>query len=95
MTGFSEVCNKKMGERVAVLCARYQYRGVLTEVYDDCLVLANATCVEVSGIAQGERPNTEDAVGGSITIKTDAIELFYQPNWVNAPLPGEDGFRTN
>jgi hypothetical protein len=34
-------------------------------------------------------PSTEDVIGSTIIISLDAIELFYQPNWVNAPLPGE------
>jgi hypothetical protein len=87
---FTEIAKKFVGQKVAVLCARYQYRGILSEVGTDYLVLAMSTSVERSGISQAVRPEQEDVIGSSIIIKTDAIELFYQPNWVNAPLPGED-----
>jgi hypothetical protein len=80
---------EQIGERVTFLCARYQYRGVLAEVGEDYLVLANATLVEVTGPAMGDRPNTEDPLGCSVTLKFTAIESKYQPNWLNAPLPGE------
>lgn len=86
---FSEIAKDYVGQKVAVLCARYQYRGILSKVGDNFLVIANATSVEVSGRSNANAPQTEDAIGGSIVIKTDAIELFYQPNWCNAPLPGE------
>ena len=85
---FSDLAKQYIGQPVAVLCARYQYRGQLSQVMTDCIVLANASCVEVSGACNLERPQTEDPIGGSVTIKTDAIEILYQPNWCNAPLPG-------
>jgi hypothetical protein len=86
--GFLSVAERYIGQNVACLCARYQYRGILSEVYADCIVIANASCVEVSGACNLERPQTEDAIGGSVVIKCDAIEILYQPNWCNAPLPG-------
>jgi hypothetical protein len=66
------------------------YRGILSEVGDEHLVLANACAVERSGPCNGARPVTEDPIGGSIGIKYAAVEIVFQPNWVNAPLPGED-----
>jgi hypothetical protein len=89
MSRFSEVAEKFVGQKVAVMCARYQYRGVLSEVNDDCLILSNATSVEISGASQSEHPQTEDAIGGSVVIKSDAVEILYQPPWCNAKLPGE------
>jgi hypothetical protein len=85
---FSVIAQQYIGQQVAILCARYQYRGQVSQVTSDCIVLANASCVEVSGACSLERPQTEDAIGGSVIIKTDAIEILYQPNWCNAPLPG-------
>ena len=85
----TDVMARFVGQKVAVICARYQYRGILSEIGQDYLILAHATSVETSGPSAAERPSQEDIIGGSITISTDAVELFYQPNWVNAPLPGE------
>lgn len=87
---FSEHAAQFIGQKVAVLAARYQYRGKLAEVGTDYLVLSNATAVETSGTSSAAQPQVEDAIGGSVTIKIDAIELLYQPNWSKAPLPGEE-----
>ena len=84
-----DVYRQYIGQKVAVLACRYQYRGFLSKVLKDCVVLTNATSVEVSGPSMGNQPSTEDIIGSTIVISLDAIELFYQPNWVNAPLPGE------
>lgn len=87
---FHELAKEYIGQKVAVIAARYQYRGILSKVCQDCIVLANACSVEVSGVTMSEHPQTEDVIGGSIIIKNDAIELFYQPKWCFAPLPGEN-----
>ena len=87
-SNFNDVAQTYVGQNVAVLCARYQYRGVLSKVCPDCIVIANASCVEVSGACNLPQPQTEDPIGGSVVIKTDAIEILYQPNWCNAALPG-------
>lgn len=82
------------GQRIALLCVRYHYRGILSQVGKDFVILANACSVEVSGRAQSETPETEDPIGSFVTIRTDAIEIAWQPKWVNAPLPGEEGYRS-
>jgi small nuclear ribonucleoprotein (snRNP)-like protein len=89
MSKFFETADKFRGQKVAVICARYQYRGILSSVDEDHLVLANATAIETSGPCSAAAPQTEDNIGGAVVIKTDAIEILYQPNWVHAPLPGE------
>lgn len=88
---FIDTARSHEGQKVAVLCARYQYRGILSEIHEDHIVLANATAVEISGPSNSEKPQTEDAIGGSVVIKTDAIEILYQPRWSQAPIPGFDG----
>lgn len=70
-----------LGQPVAVMAARYQYRGRLSMVNDKYIVLANAFAVEVSGPSSAERAQTEDPINGSITIMVDAIEIVYQPRW--------------
>jgi hypothetical protein len=82
--------SKKLGEKVAVLCTRYNYRGVLSGIGDSFLVLAHASAVERSGPCSGKQPVTEDPIQGTIFIKYDAIEIVFQPNWVNAPIAGEN-----
>jgi len=81
-----------VGQKVAVLCNRYQYRGVLSAVVEgknDFLVIANATAVEISGPSNSDTPSTEDPIGGSIAVNVSMIELVYQPKWCMANLPGE------
>lgn len=87
---FAECATKYVGQKVAVICARYQYRGILSAVLKDSLVISNATSVEVSGASNQEAPQTEDPINGTVVVKSDAVEILYQPHWVNAPLPGED-----
>ena len=87
---FEEYASKYVGQKVVVLCARYQYRGNLTKVMSDCILLANARSVEISGPSNSDNPEREDDIGGTVCIKADAIELFYQPQWVHANLSDED-----
>jgi len=84
-----QVCEGYIGEKVAVLAARYQYRGLMSQVSDDVITLANAAAVEVSGPSSGDVPNTEDPINGDVHISLNAVEIVYRPNWVNAPLSGE------
>lgn len=89
-TNFKELVKAYVGQKCAVMCARWQYRGVVSAALDDCFVLSHATCVETSGASSSERPSIEDPVNGDVCVKYDAIEIFYQPNWVHADLPGLD-----
>jgi hypothetical protein len=82
----AEVLREYIGQPVAILCARFNYRGILSKVCDDCVVLAQARAVESSGASNSERPNSEDPIGSSVIISLNAVELVYQPNWANAPL---------
>lgn len=75
-----------VGQPVAVLCARYNYRGILSAVVENGLVLAQARAVETSGPSSGDRPQVEDTIGSSVIIPLHAVELIYQPNWVHADL---------
>jgi len=87
---FEGMAENFIGQKIAVLCARYQYRGKLTAVASDCILLANARSVEISGPSNSDTPEREDDIGTTVCIKNDAIELFYQPQWVHAPLADED-----
>ena len=75
-----------LGQPLAVLCARFNYRGILSAVGNDFLVLAQARAVDSSGASAQERPSNEDTIGSSVLISLNAVELVYQPNWCFAPL---------
>jgi hypothetical protein len=85
-SNMSQIASQFLGQPVAILCARYNYRGILSHVGEDCVVLAQARAVETSGSASQETPTTEDPVGSSIVISMGAIEIIYQPRWCFAPL---------
>lgn len=80
------VLREYIGQPVAILCARFNYRGILSKVTDDCVVLAQARAVESSGASSSDRPNSEDPIGSSVIISLNAVELVYQPNWVFSSL---------
>ena len=88
---FSEVA-RLVGQKVAVLCARYHYRGILSNVFADGLMLTDATVVEQSGSASQERPTSEDPINGTVWISKDAVEIVHQCRWVSSPLPNEDDY---
>lgn len=81
-----DVLRAYVGQPLAVLCARFNYRGVLSTVGEDFLVLAQARAVESSGASSQDRPSNEDPIGSSVVISLNAVELVYQPNWCFAPL---------
>jgi hypothetical protein len=82
----SETFKNYLGQPCAVLCARFNYRGILVHVGSDHVVLAQARAVESSGVSSGASPSVEDVIGSSVVIMINAIELVYQPNWCFAPL---------
>lgn len=90
MNSFVEHLKPYIGEKVVFICARYQYWGILSEVGEHSIILADAVSVEQSGSASAEEPNVADPVHRSVIIKSDAIELMYQPRWCFNKLPNED-----
>jgi hypothetical protein len=89
MSNIKSFAEKFVGQKIAVLCARYQYRGVLTEVADDHIVLSNSRAVESSGASKSNTPSSEDPIDSEVMISLGAVEIIYQPNWANAPLTNE------
>ena len=75
-----------VGQPIAILCARFNYRGILSAVGEDHVVLAQARAVESSGASNQERPSNEDPIGSSVIISLNAVELCYFPRWAYAPL---------
>jgi len=84
---------KYKGCKIAVIGARYNYRGILSVVGETFFVLSNATAVEQTGPSDRSEPSVEDAIGSSVLIPFEAFECICQPNWSKAPLPGEDDFQ--
>ena len=89
MAKLSEYLASKKGEPVAILCMRYWYRGILSEVEDDFIVLENALAIEQTGPAAGDHAVTEDPIPSAVVIKTMAIEIVCWPTWCY------HGFKTN
>jgi len=86
------ICNlAKMyiGQKVAILCGRYQYRGILVDVIADFAILANARSVEISGPSENKSPEREDLINGPMFIRIDSIEVIYRPRWSEADLTEE------
>lgn len=80
-SNMATILNDYIGQPVAILCARFNYRGILSKVTDDSVVLAQARAVESSGASSSDKPNSEDPIGSSVIISLNAVELVYQPNW--------------
>lgn len=85
-TCMRDIIQEYVGQPIAILCARFNYRGILSKVTDDCVVLAQARAVESSGASSQERPSNEDPIGSSIVISLNAVEIFYQPQWCFSSL---------
>jgi hypothetical protein len=81
-----ETMKQFVGQPIAILCARFNYRGILSAVGEDHVVLAQARAVESSGASSQERPSNEDSIGSSVIISLNAVELVYFPNWCYASL---------
>lgn len=81
-----ETLTQFIGQPIAILCARFNYRGILSEVGEDHVILAQARAVESSGASSQERPSNEDPIGSSVIISLNAVELCYFPRWAYASL---------
>lgn len=77
-----------MNAPLAILCARYWYRGVVVKAGKDFITLSQVRAVEVTGPAASAQPQTEDPVPSDMTISTGAIEQFCQPLWVWHEMTG-------
>ena len=82
MTDLKDVLQEYIGSHVAVLCARFNYMGILSSVGQGYLILAQAHAVEESGPSNNDAPVTADNIGSSIIISFAAVEIVFQPNWV-------------
>ena len=77
----NEYFNSKKGQRVAIWCMRYTYRGIVQNVTDDCVILYDPFAVEVSGRATNSKVETEDKIPSDLVINLGAVEIVCQPVW--------------
>ena len=73
--------SKLLNQPVAILCARYWYRGILVQVGKDFAILDNAKAVETTGASSSVRPDQEDPIPSLWCVSLDAVEAFGQPLW--------------
>jgi len=79
-----------LNEPVAVLCCRYWYRGIVTEVGSDHVTLSNPRAVEITGSASQSAPQQEDPIPSDLTFALGAVEQFCQPTWCYHGYKGEN-----
>lgn len=78
-----------MNKPLAILCARYWYRGIVVDVGTDYATLGCVRAVEVTGPAATATPQTEDTVPSEMTISLQAVEQICQPLWVWHEMPAQ------
>jgi len=76
-----EYISSKLNEPVGIVCMRYTYRGIVTEVGDDCVILKNAYCIDQNALATDEKPRREELYPADIVIPTETIAHLSQPTW--------------
>lgn len=74
------------GNRVAVLCNRYWYRGIVKKATSDCIVLEKGIAVEIAGKPEDAKSKVEDWIGSDVFIPRTTIEMICHPKWCEAPL---------
>lgn len=82
-----EELNLLVGQKVAIICGRYQYAGVLARVTGDVggnvVVLTSASAIEQSGRSNDPTgPKNSDRIPNDLIININGIEICYQPAWL-------------
>ena len=82
-----------VGQKVGIICARYHYWGVVSDVTDDphnpLLTLTDAVAVQQAGGNERDTPESQDPIHGAVHIMVNAIEIIHQVKWTQGALPGE------
>ena len=76
-----EALQAYIGQPVSIICARFNYCGIVSSVGQDYVILANAHAIEESGPSSGERPVTSDCITSSVVISLAAVVIVMQPRW--------------
>ena len=70
-----------LGQPIAILAVRHWYRGILTKLEDEHLVISNGFGVELTGDLAGTVPRKEEALTSDAMISLMSVEMVYQPVW--------------
>jgi len=77
-----EYVSKFMNQPVAILCPRYTYSGIVSEIIEDYgIVLSNAFAIEQTGAPTNEMPSIYTSIPSDGFIAFEAIEFIFQPVW--------------
>lgn len=85
-----KVIRDKIGQKVAIVCPRFVYWGILSKVYIDGFELDKAVLVEDTGRSTNGQPQCIDPINSTIFIPIVNVELVFQPTWSQGPLPSEN-----
>jgi len=69
---------KYVGQPILLVGVRFKYRGIVTEVLDDCVILSNAYVVFQTGALSNEKADTEEAFVSTVSVALGAIESATQ-----------------
>ena len=86
MQNISKYLEQFLNKPIAILCMRYWYRGILSEVGEDYALLSQCRAVEQTGPASAATPEHEDPIPSDVAIKLMAVEIVCQPGWVSHEL---------
>jgi len=87
-----------IGQKVVILCGRYQYRGILVDIVSGFVILANCRtsfpfnhkCDKLS-LSSEKNLEQEDDINGPVLINVNSIEMIYRPlKWADGPLTEEE-----
>lgn len=81
---WAEYLSARVGQRIAVLCARYWYRGTLAAVNHEAILVTDGYAVEETGSATAAAPVQEDKIPGDFLLRVDFVEFVGQPTWADA-----------
>ena len=69
---------KYVGQPMLLVGVRFKYRGVVTEVFDDSVILSNAYVVFQTGALNNEKADTEESCISTVAVALGAIESATQ-----------------
>lgn len=81
--GMSHLLGKyrRADQPVAIVCARFVYRGRVAVIGDNHVVLKDAMLVMSTGSSSSSKPAAEEPAGCEVAIMFSSIEMVFQPNW--------------
>lgn len=72
---------KYRGQPIAIMCIRYWYRGIVSEVSDTHVILSNAHAVDRTGASTNEKAAREEALPSDWLVTYQSIESAGFPTW--------------